>query len=445
MFQVQILASLTCYLAVIMAAVCFVWMEPLLRNFLAHTSLVAVTEKQTYSLVSFIEISEMLFTLPAGILADKYGRRIFILSTGPMCLSSFVVIILSRDVSALYVARFIQGAVAGIVYSVVPMYIAEVAEPSVRGKLGAHVQTSWHFGILFAYITGPYMSYMHYNITCALVAVLFISLYWTVPETPYYLVMVGRDSEAYLNLLWLRSTLDVNQEFLSIKKNVSNDLALKGGFTGLISTRKSRKAFFVVQIICCAKYLSGLPAIVSYATQIFEESRGGYFSYAQLTIFMGVLLCLTNFLAASLSDIVGRKPLLFISTLGTMVFNLFIGLFYFASKVLNLEMDGYSWFLYSGIVGVCIFSNIGLGPILQTLQAEMFPTHIRGRAGGLTELIASLATFVNLKQYELVSEWVGQYMNFFIFAAFALVGAIVGWIWLPETAGKTFAEIQTAL
>ncbi|XP_024084115.1 facilitated trehalose transporter Tret1-like [Cimex lectularius] len=439
----QYLASTSCCLSVAMTAICFVWLEPLMLSLLGPESEIPMTTSQSSWLVASVEFGEVLVTLPAGILADKWGRKPLLLSTGPMCLVSWVLILATRDLSILFVARIIQGAAVAVVYTVAPMYIAEISEPRIRGELSGHFQTMWYVGILFTYVTGPYLSYQNYTYCCAVIPLIFFATFIIMPESPYYLFMVEKPNEAAKAVRWLRATDDIEDEFESIRYSVQEDMKQKGSWKDLIATKKDRKAFFIVQTVCAIKYLNGMPAVVTYAAQTFASGPIGILSHHELTIILGVLLCVTTFSSAFISDSVGRRPLLIISTLGSVFFNIVVGTYYYLITVANVDVSAYHWIMYMGVAGFCMVSNVGLGPLMQTIQAEFFPSHTRAVGSGVTEITASVATFINLKQFQTITDLCGVYMNFWIFALFGFTGTIIICFVIPETAGKSLGQIQS--
>uniref|UniRef100_A0A905R0N3 Major facilitator superfamily (MFS) profile domain-containing protein n=2 Tax=Rhodnius prolixus TaxID=13249 RepID=A0A905R0N3_RHOPR len=408
----------------------------------APDSEIPMNTDHTSWLVASVEFGEMFITLPAGLLADRYGRKPLLLMTGPMCMVSWILILTTRSLTVLFVVRIIQGAAVAIVYTVAPMYIAEISEPRIRGELSGHFQTMWYLGILYVYVTGPFLSYQNYTYCCAITPILFFALFVMMPESPFYLLMVDRSKDAERSLIWLRATKQVDDEYHAIRSSVQEDMKQKGSWRDLIATKKDRKAFFIVQVVCFIKYLNGMPAVVSYSTQIFQAAHTGHISHSHLTIIMGVILCVTTFLAAFMSDSVGRRPLLIISTLGSVLFNIIIGGYMYLAAETRIDVNSYQWVMYTAVAGFCIVSNIGLGPLMQTIQAEFFPSHTRGIGSGMTEITASVATFFNLKQYQTVTDLFGVYMNFWIFALFGLIGAITLCLVLPETAGKSLGQIQ---
>lgn len=86
---------------------------------------------------------------------------------------------------------------------------------------------------------------------------------------------------------------------------------------------------------------------------------------------------------------------------------------------------------------------IGLLSIPWTMTAELFPTEIRGLAHGVTISIAHILMFVSIQCYRDVRDLLGgAHALQWFFAAVALGGVVFIYVFLPETHGKTLAEIE---
>lgn len=69
----------------------------------------------------------------AGFCADFFGRRgALMVFTFPWVLS-WLVLCMSPFIQLLHVARFISGCIAGLFCGILPMYVAEISENSIRG------------------------------------------------------------------------------------------------------------------------------------------------------------------------------------------------------------------------------------------------------------------------------------------------------------------------
>lgn len=178
-----------------------------------------------------------------------------------------------------------------------------------------------------------------------------------------------------------------------------------GSWKDLFQTKEDRKAFFVVQVCSITKYMGGMPAFANYVSQTFGESTIRFLDHNQLTIVTGVLLTVATFSSSLISINVGRRPILIYSCFCCFVFTLIIGVYFFLDFETAFDVSPYVWILYGSVIGFIIAANIGVGPLLQTIQAEFFTARTRGIGGALTLVVGSAATFASIKQYQFIQVW----------------------------------------
>lgn len=363
------------------------------------------------------------------------------LTSFPLAACSWVLIITTSSVTSLYAARFLQGMAMGVVFTVCPMYLAEIAEPRIRGALCGNFQTFWSLGILYAYATGPFLSYVSYAYANAAIAFVFGAAFVWAPESPYFLMMRNQTSRARDILVYLRDTNDVDDEMQSIK----NSLKCNGDsakWKDLVATKKDRRTLLVVMSVAFVKYMSGVAAVTTYITETLSRSTGGVLDNHTITIATGVVMLLATLISAYVADAIGRKPLIMLSTIGCIVFNAIAGIYFLLVNMKVTDIGSYSWVAYGSIGIYCVINNLGLSPLLQTLQAECFPSETRGLAGGLVSWVGTVLIFISLKQYQPVEQWTGVYMNYFLFSIYSLVGSIAIFAFMKETARKSLTQIQ---
>ncbi|XP_071440486.1 trehalose transporter 1-like protein [Hetaerina americana] len=90
---------------------------------------------------------------------------------------------------------------------------------------------------------------------------------------------------------------------------------------------------------------------------------------------------------------------------------------------------------------VCV-SMIGFLQLPWVMTSELFPQTARGVAGGSVSALAHLLIFTSVKTYPDLEAWAGLPWALWLFAGSAAAGAIFVYIFLPETKGKTLAEIE---
>lgn len=105
---------------------------------------------------------------------------------------SWLLIWFGENVYHLYVARLLGGFFGGSGYMIIPIFLSEIADDNVRGKLMSTLILTETTGILLGYIIGS--SFDFYAIpkfAIALTTIFSISLYF-LPETSLFLMKQNR-------------------------------------------------------------------------------------------------------------------------------------------------------------------------------------------------------------------------------------------------------------
>src|SRR5260221_5009284 len=141
-------------------------------------------------------------SLLGGWPTDRIGRKATLTSIGILYVISAVGCGYSWDVYSFIVARFIGGIGIGISTVAAPLYIAEIAPPAYRGRLGGMFQFNIVFGIIIAFLSNFLLKDMGENAWRWMLGVAaFPSIFYTVmcfaiPESPRWFLGQKQDSEA---------------------------------------------------------------------------------------------------------------------------------------------------------------------------------------------------------------------------------------------------------
>lgn len=102
--------------------------------------------------------------------------------------------------------RFIAGVAVGGVFTILPIYVGEISEPSNRGALSSSMGCFCCLGLLLPCSMGPFMNIKLFSSILATLPVLFlISFGILAPETPLYLMQQGDENMARAALEKLRT------------------------------------------------------------------------------------------------------------------------------------------------------------------------------------------------------------------------------------------------
>jgi Arabinose efflux permease len=99
-----------------------------------------ISDQESSWVGSLLSLGAAVGGPPFGIMVNKMGRKRALLALSLPVTVSWIIIVCTRSVTWLCIARFASGLTLGGVCFVVPIYVAEIAEPSIRGPLSAFLQ-----------------------------------------------------------------------------------------------------------------------------------------------------------------------------------------------------------------------------------------------------------------------------------------------------------------
>lgn len=390
-----------------------------------------LTTFQQEFIVSILLIGCLFGALFGGGLADRFGRKPLLFTT---CLLFFVgtfFMVIAQGTLTIFLGRFIGGLGIGLASLVVPLYLAEISPAKSRGAIVSFNQLAITIGILVAYIvnlgfsgTGDFRWMFAFEFFPA--ALFFLSLFF-IPETPSYLSRINKKSVAETVLKKLGHKTDM-QESAPISKKVS----LK-----LLFHPSVKSAFFIGILLSVFQQITGINIVIYYAPTIFSQAG---FQSAQSAIFatvgVGVVNVIMTIVALFLIDRIGRKPLLYIGLIGMII----------SLAVLGLSFQLHNDFI-APIAMICLMSYvaffaISLGPIAWLIISEIYPLEIRGKAMGIATGANWICNFiVSLTFLTLIAE-LGKTGTFWVYSIIGIIALLFVWKKVPETKGKTFAQIQ---
>ena len=379
-----------------------------------------------------------------GWVADKIGRRKvmmltvlnFSIATGAMALTPH------GAWMYLAVCRFIVGFGVTGLYSVDITVIQEFVPTAKRGWLTGLTTTMLPAGVLLGALLGgyatPYIGWRGLFAVGLLPALLTLYIRTWVPESPHWLMRMGRFEEARRSLAWalMRDPASIplpavapvveQTRWLDVFKYPRSLVA--GCLTGLTQTGGVALALWMVTLFVLV--LQVTPA---------EASR--------LTIWVSIMAIAGRFFSAWISDAMGRRGS---GILTCVLAGLFMSL---AGYWHSMFIGGISMFY----VMILLQSFFGSGnySIVGPYMGELWPARLRGSGMGLVYGVGNLGKFIGPAGLALIagsSNYVKPQATldalipgFNYFAFWYLLGAAAFWLIGIETSGRTIAEIEGAL
>jgi SP family galactose:H+ symporter-like MFS transporter len=400
---------------------------------------------------SWVTLGALFGALAGGELADRIGRKRTVLIAGAMFTGGALVQALAPDTVILVAGRLIVGAGVGVAAVAAPLYAAELAPTTLRGRFVSAYQLAITAGIFLAYLVDGWLSqgdaWRWMLGASAVPGLLLFTVALAAPESPRWLMKMGRRSEAAAQLQKIRPGVDFKPRLDA----VAASLRKEAGRTSWAEVfhKEWRRPLLIGVGLAVFQQVTGINAIIYYADQIFA-SAGFTSQSSQTTVTtwaVGGVNVLATLIAIAFIDRLGRRKLLLAGLLGMGFSLVMVGI---AFRFIDATPLGAAAAGPSGagivtllaLVAFIICFAFSMGPVVWTVINEIFPGHIRGRA-------VAVATAANWGSAFLVSQGflsligaIGNPFTFWLFALFC--GA--GWIWIyrvvPETKGRSLEQIQ---
>jgi SP family arabinose:H+ symporter-like MFS transporter len=379
----------------------------------------------------------VLSSLLAGIPGDKYGRRDSLRGMAVLYLVSALGCAAAWSWAALVVFRFVCGLAIGGSSVLGPMYIAEIAPASWRGRLVGFFQFNIVFGILVAYLSNYLIGQLNLGASewrwdlevTALPAAFFFVMLFFIPRSPRWLVKKQRTGEA-LEVLKATGEMNYVQQLHEIAASID---AEHGHADEPLFSAKYRVPIFLAVSIAFFNQFSGINAILYYLNDIFAGAGFSKVSASLQAVLVGATNLIFTMLAMSLIDKFGRKKLLLIGAVGTSACLAGVASLFASGKRPELLI----WLL---VIYIAFFA-FSQGAVIWVYISEVFPNRVRAKGqslGSFTHWICAALISLGFPQ---VAKW-SRPLPFVLFAALAVLQFFVVLFAYPETKGVTLEEIQ---
>lgn len=396
----------------------------------------------------------------AGMLADRFGRKLTMGFSAILFTASAIGCAIAPGFGWLVVYRIIGGAGIGVASIVCPLYISELAVARWRGSLVSLYQLAITVGFLAAYganylvmegaengsvYSSQFMQYIMVDQPWramlgleTLPAALFLLVVFTIPESPRWLALRGRDSQSLGILSRIYPSKDgARREFQTIKASMGERKTAESQWRQL-SHRGIRRAVAIGVAIAMLGQFMGVNAVLYYGPTIFEDAgiSGGDSLLYQSAI--GLVNVLTTVIALLIIDRVGRKGLVYFGVTGMIVSLLLIAAYF----TLGAAQGWSAIILLTFFLLYIFFCAISISAVVFVILSEMYPTRVRG----LAMSIAGLSLWVGTYLVGQLTPWLLATLSpagtFLLFALMCVPYMLIMWRLVPETTGKSLEEIE---
>ncbi|XP_072379115.1 facilitated trehalose transporter Tret1-like [Diabrotica undecimpunctata] len=441
----QYMAVMTALIAMLNAGIHFGWPSPSLPKIMSDEYKFNISSEEASYITIIGPFGDILGSILYPSLVDKIGRqKTILLIAVPQILSMTMIYFSFFSKLLLYSARFIGGLAEAGCFTILPLYIGEVAEPKVRGVLGSLFSFVFIIGIFLINSVGSYVSIHTAALIFLVLPVIFVFIFFKMPESPYFHIMKSDFNKAEKCLQVLRRKQRVERELTTLVNDINRQMSEPGRYKDLFVIQSNRLACMVMFGLRIIQQLSGTSPISLYMQIIFEKSTDIMSKDLASILIFGLQLSV-NFTAVLIVDKIGRKPLLITSCLGCSMILTTMSIYFILQDNTKLNLASLNFVPLVGIVLFTIFFAIGQGNVVNLMMGEMFSSSIKAKASCLMNIIFAIFMMLTTKLFQLTSDYFGMYVPFLFFATCQLLGVAFSYFVVPETKGKSLEEIQQEL
>jgi MFS transporter, putative metabolite:H+ symporter len=391
-----------------------------------------LSQPQTGFLISAGFLGQLVGALLFGWLAERHGRMTAMVWSIALFSVMSLVCALAFDYWSLLVFRTIQGIGLGGEVPVAAVFISELAKAKGRGRFVLLYELVFPIGLVAASLVGlwivPRLGWQYMFAIGALPGFLALVLRRLLPESPRWLAVYGRHTEAEAAMAYIESeTQSATGQPLPPPKPVVSTLEKPASLADLFGPLYLRRTLVVWVIWFCAYCVNyglaiWLPTVYRTVFKLPLEQSLKYGLITQAVGLLGTLIC------ALVIDRVGRR--------------LWFALSFAAAALALAALAIYptptaEQVLTSMTIAYFFISSVNIGVYLYT--PELYPTRVRAIAVGTATAWLRFASIIG-------PTVVGTMMAsglpavFLTFAAVAGVAAAITGLFAIETKGRVLEE-----
>jgi len=404
----------------------------------------ALTNNEQGFMTASALIGATIGSLAAAKPGDRWGRRDSLKVAAAFYLLCAIGCAFANGLWMMVFARILGGLAVGFTSVLCPMYLAEIAPASWRGRLVACFQVNIVIGVLVAYLSNLVIGKMDLGDAewrwklgvQALPSLVFLVMLFAIPRSPRWLMMKGREKEAS-EVLGKIGVTDIPGQLNAIRESIHSE---SGGGSVRLFTRAYAKPVFLAIAVAMFNQLGGINALWYYADPIFKMAGFDKEQSAVQSFLLSVVNLVATLVGMAVIDKVGRKPLLIWGTVGCG-----LGL----AMVTWIFAGGGSGSMLFWLLGAFVICHaFGQGAVIWVFISEIFPTEVRSKGQTLGSFTHWFMAIVTTWGFKLVARDMGEplaWLPFAFFASMMVVQLVVVGRYFPETKRVALEEMDKKL
>ncbi|MFE3515920.1 sugar porter family MFS transporter [Streptomyces sp. NPDC059166] len=392
----------------------------------------------------------------AGRIADRIGRIRCMQIAAVLFTISAVGSALPFALWDLAMWRIIGGFAIGMASVIGPAYIAEVSPPAYRGRLGSFQQAAIVVGIAISQLVnygilqiadgdqrGEIAGFEAWQWMLGVMvvpAILYGLLSFAIPESPRFLISVGKRDRARQILEEVEGkNVDLDARVEEIETAMRREH--KSKFSDLLGSRFGFLPIVWVGIgLSVFQQLVGINVAFYYSATLWQSvgiDPTDSFFYSFTTSIINII---GTVIAMILVDRVGRRPLALVGSAGMAVALAFEAWAFSADLVDGKLPTAQGTVALIAAHVFVLFFALSWGVVVWVFLGEMFPNRIRAAALGVAASAQWIANWAITASFPSLSDWnlSGTYI---IYTCFAVLSIPFVLKFVKETKGKALEEM----
>ncbi|KAJ7366851.1 general substrate transporter [Mycena albidolilacea] len=399
-------------------------------------------------------IGTCVTVLVAGPLCDRLGRRGGMFAGSLFCVVGGILVTVAKNVKYLKAGRFLLGVSTALLQVAAPLYCCEISPPQWRGRLTGIYAA---FAILSTIVSGAVANATGHLTTSAswripfslqiIPAAIVLFFVYFIPESPRWLMSVGRKDEARKILSRYHGNGNDNAplvvlEYREFEESIKLDASSKPwwDYADLFKTRSDRyRTSIVLLLALCAQWSgSGLSSFL--VVLLANDHISTQNLRLILTLISSIVSAIGALCGALILDKVGRRTLWFWGNLCCTIALIISGACTakFSADANNLAGSNTAIaFLFLFTFFFCV-TYVPL-PALYASECMSFDNRANGVA--LYTFVSSTASLVNTYATPIALADIGWKL-YYVFIAWDIFACVLIWFFAVETSGRTLEELN---
>ncbi|CAL9040514.1 unnamed protein product [Musa banksii] len=414
------------------------------------------------TIVSMAIAGAIIGAAGGGWVNDAYGRKKATLLADIIFAIGSVVMCAAPDPYVLIFGRLLVGLGIGIASVTAPVYISEASPSEIRGGLvGMNVLMitggqflSYLVNLAFTEVPGTWRWMLG---VAALPAIIQFFLMLFLPESPRWLYLKNEKPQAIAVLakIYGSDRLEEEIDILAVASEEAFCSKNNVRYLDVFKSKEMRLAFLAGAGLQAFQQFTGINTVMYYSPTIVQMAG---FTSNQLALLLSLIVAAMNaagtIVGIFLIDRCGRRRLTLSSLSGVIISLLILsGAFFLQSSELNSGLcevqtlhgtcgTSLGWIAVLGLALYIAFFSPGMGPVPWAVNSEIYPEAYRGVCGGMSATVNWVSNLIVSQTFLSLVTVVGTGGTFLIIAGVAVVAFIFVALFVPETKGLSFEEVE---